>query len=372
MTEFVEICGVKFKLISMFGSRIRLDIENVRIDGLENIEWGDFTERVKQVYFRNCDILSIVGLQKLENMQDLNFSKCNIDCNPEISNFVNLMNFNIVDSLIANEYSLLLNNSNLSRIAITRTKGITDMRFLGDLPKLQSLDIKHTTLKHIRNLEKTKSLRYLNLDDNKITSYDELELIIKQNPLLKKVNLLMNPLEEAKDIEGVLIWDRSGSRYTYKNLHPTVKLSMPKIAPKPEPKPKPKPYVVSDGPTNCKECGKTIPPSQDYYPKHALKANHVHLKFRVKLAKMEEKVRIRVVSDGHYLRETFQYFRYETRGLSHRFLQGPICENCSKKFLHDYTKILGKIRTRGTKNELRKTLDAAQNRIVKLSKKWNC
>lgn len=369
MPYYIEINGVKTEVNYITVTRT-YTIKDTRIENLENTDWGDLKDKIKEINFRNCEIISISGLNQLENLYKLSFRECIIHGNLEISNIASLRNFGLVDVIIKDESALLLKNSNVNSITIYRTKGFSDMKFLGDLPSLMNLDIKHTHLEHIRNLEKTKLLTYLLLDDNLITNFGELELIIKQNPNLKKVTLLQNPIIEAQDMEEVLVWDRSGSIYSYKNLHPTLRLTLPKIEAPPKPKPEPKPYVISDQPINCRYCKKNIPPLMDFLLKHNKKYSRLRSAFARRNLSREVKGVLHRQLSGRYVHETYRYFKAKPALFTYPEAKGPICEKCSGKFLREMEKILPKMKTKGDKMALRKSEATVQERLNKMKKKW--
>ena len=346
-------------------------IKDIKIDNLEDANWGNLKEKLKIVLFNNCTIESLTGICNLENLMELRFRDCIINGNLNIEKCDIIWMITITDCIIQKESSLRLDVPNLKSLYIYRSKGFTKMDFLGDLPNLRTLVINHTILDEISNLEKITTLNTLNLKDNKITKLDGIEQIIEQNPQLKKIDLSQNPLKEAKDIDGILKWDCSGSRFTYKNLHQTLRFSLPWIDAPPKPKPRPayETYEISDKATICRYCRKTIPPKSDHYVKHCILSESIY--FNEKSLITEEKRHGRKAEiTGYTYRQYYYYEIINLPGVHIPKLNGPLCESCSTSFRQEASKILRRLKTRVFKDALYKSRNSLQRKFDGMRKKW--
>ncbi|MHA1156492.1 MAG: hypothetical protein ACTSQK_10330 [Candidatus Heimdallarchaeota archaeon] len=368
MEHFVEIDGHKFGPESKLHL---IKIENIKIDHLETINWGNLKEKLKIVQFTNCIIESLLGIHNLDNLMELRFRDCTINGNLNIKKCDKIWMITITDCLVPNESSLRLDVPNLKSLNIYRSKGFTNMTFLGNLPNLTHLVINHTTINEIDTLEKISTLKSLNLEDNKITTLDGIEQIIEKNPQLEKINLRKNPLKEAKDIDGILKWDCTGSRFTFKNLHQTIRFSLSSIDAPPKPKPKPayETYIISDRTTICRYCKEKIPPLSDYYVDHcklsiSLYANEKSLVTEEK--KYGRKAEITIT----LYRQYYDYQVIHLQGVNIPKLNGPLCKSCSVKFREETRTILKGLKTRVFKSELYKSRDSLQRKLNRMGKKW--
>ncbi|MHA1122222.1 MAG: leucine-rich repeat domain-containing protein [Candidatus Heimdallarchaeota archaeon] len=346
-------------------------IKDIKIDNLEDANWGNLKEKLKIIIFENCIIESLTGICNLEHLFELRFWDCSINNNLNIEKCDKISRITITDCIIQKGSSLRLDVPNLQYLYIYRSKGFSNMEFLGDLPNLLTLVINHTSLDEITNLEKVTTLKKLNLKDNKITKLDGIEQIIEQNPQLKRIDLSQNPLKEAKDIDGILEWDCSGSRFTYKNLHQTLRFSLSWIDAPPKPKPRPayETYEISEKATICRYCRKTIPPKSDHYVKHCILSESIY--FNEKSLITEEKRHGRQAEITSTLYR--QYYYYEIinlPGVHIPKLNGPLCESCSTSFRQEASKILRGLKTRVFKKEIYKSRVSIQKKFERMRKKW--
>lgn len=375
MNDF-EINGIKYKKGS---SNNDIHVIDSTINSLEGFNWNEIAEKFGRnisikliIFFKNCQIESLFGIQCVTGAIELRFHDCKINNTLDIEKCENLFFIKFFNCTFPNNPSFVINNSNIKFLSIYHSKGFTTMKFLGKLPKLRSLKIQHTTLEEINNPEKITTLTSLSLENNKIYKLDGIVEIVRQNPQLKFIYLLGNPIKETKDIEGILKWEVSGKKLVPRTQISSLRLSIPSVDTHPKPKPIPihETYIISDRATSCTYCNNTIPPLMDYYLKHNKKYDHLRTAFSLKNLDMKEKRVLYTQDIGHYRRETYQYFRIESFKIFYPQAKGPMCEKCSGKFLKEMERILPKLKTKGTKMALRKSVNSVQKKLDIMRKKW--
>jgi len=371
VNDFVEIGGKQWQVLSdvLEYGRITLKLEGITIKDLEGIDWGNTNETIKLAKFSQCTIDSLRGLHNLKILTELNIRNCIINGNLDIEKCVNLYQIKISDCTITSEASLKLDNPKLGNLQINRTKGLTNLKFLGELPSINYLQVRNSSITQINNLEKITTLKRILLEKNQITKLDGLEQIINQNPQLISITLQYNPLKEAKEIEGIVKWEETGSRIYPRILNRTIGLLLPsvKVPPKPKPKPAHESYKVSDKATICGYCRGAIPPLGDYYVEHAKRANYLYSSG----VSVDEKCFGRQDSITSTLyRQHYYYKQLILPVFSIPKLYGPVCEKCSDKFMQEAKGIRSKLKTKVFKSQIIKSRDSVQKKYKKMSKMW--
>lgn len=184
--------------------KLRLGFSIVRnLEGIEKLS------KLESLWLRRNNIVDITPLASLTSLKELDIAENNVTDFTPIENLTNLVSLGIGD-----------NNSNISDLSFLKnlTKleslyapwcGITNINALSDLTKLNYLNLNSNSITDITPLKKLNKLDYLQLDNNQIVDISILEhltnitsIFIDNNPIDKEQKDKFFAITE-KDIKTV-------------------------------------------------------------------------------------------------------------------------------------------------------------------------
>ncbi len=212
-------------------------LEKLNINGksfkLQNVDFLNLHEGLKELWLTNCQLDYIPKLNNLKNLQTLRINGNNISSLSGMEGFTNLryllLSGNKIQNL--NELKKLSNSNELNKIYFWRN-GVNSLEGIGTLLKLPNLKFisfalnSITSLDDFEQLANHESLEELILENNEIT-----ELNISVNiPNLKRINLKHNKIKKITALKNLPSLERLDLNYnkikTLENLNnlPNLKI----------------------------------------------------------------------------------------------------------------------------------------------------
>jgi len=174
LNHVLNQCKFKIEFITLFWLSIA-NMENINI-------------KTTSLWFDNCQITEIKGLNALLNLQELHLG------NNQITEIKGLPQLNIIQFIL----NCILNLNiqvNLQTLYLNCNQ-ITEIKGLNELANLQYLDLRNNQITEIKGLEALANLQYLGLNNNQITEIKGLESLIN----LRWLDLDNNQITEIKGL----------------------------------------------------------------------------------------------------------------------------------------------------------------------------
>lgn len=178
--------------------------ESDLISPFRDLQWYVNLEKIR---LWDCGVVSLDGVEKLTGLRELNVRNNQITNIEPVKNLTNLVSFSCAGNLVK-DYSALSGLINLEELQIGDDGSAdTDISFLVNLTKLQSLYAPWCGISDVSALRNLTGMEYLNLFHNRVSDVSALEGLEQ----LDYLELGLNEIEDIAPLYGL-------TKLTYINL----------------------------------------------------------------------------------------------------------------------------------------------------------